>query len=94
MHAYFLTQDYLQTSVVLFDKLDREYKTGAPTFISAILYATFLIGKAVFETYGALNFEVFMMPLINIFITFILVLAVLRFYCAVVIDREKGKYLD
>lgn len=79
---------------VLFDKLDHEYKTGAPTFISAILYATFLLGKTVFETYGALNFEVFMMPLINIFITFILVLAVLRFYCAVVIDREKGKYLD
>ena len=31
--------------------------------------------------------------MINIFITFILMLAVLRFYCAVAIDREKGKYL-
>ena len=53
-----------------------------------------MIARIIFRSYGALEIEMFMIPVINLFITFLLVLAVLRFYCAVVIDREKGRFLE
>lgn len=78
---------------VLFEKLDEDYKTGAPMFIAVVLYTIGISAKAVFQSHGSLTGDIFIIPVINIFITFILMLAVLRFYCAVAIDREKGKYL-
>ncbi|MCX4375430.1 MAG: hypothetical protein OSJ61_04590 [Lachnospiraceae bacterium] len=87
---YFLTGSIF---AVLFEKLDEDYRTGPPLFIAMVLYSTCMAAKTVYQSYGVMNADIFIMPVINIFITFILMLAVLRFYCAVAIDREKGKYL-
>lgn len=87
---YFLTGSVF---AVLFEELDEDYKTGPPLFIAMVLYSTCMAAKTVYQSYGAMNADIFIMPIINIFITFILMLAVLRFYCAAAIDREKGKYL-
>jgi hypothetical protein len=35
----------------------------------------------------------YIIPLINFFITFIIMLAILRFYCAVVVDKHTGEYI-
>lgn len=78
---------------VLFERLDEAYRTGAPMSIATMVYAVGVIGKAVFENHGALTADFFIMPIINIFISFILMLAVLRFYCASVVDKEKEGYL-
>ena len=78
---------------VLFEGLDEDYKTGAPMTIAVILYTIVMIAKIMFESYGMPDLEKFMIPIINVFITALLMLAVLRFYCAAVIDREKGKFL-
>ncbi|MCD8037500.1 MAG: hypothetical protein LUE96_00150 [Lachnospiraceae bacterium] len=78
---------------VLFEKLDEDYKTGAPMLVAMILYVTVMIAKLVFENHGLVSDDTLAVAVINIFITFIIMLAVLRFYCAVAIDREKGKYL-
>ncbi len=79
---------------VLFEHLDENFKTGSSMFVAVLLYACSLIGSVVFQSTGALDFEQFLMPIINIFITFILVMFVLRLYCAKGIDKEKGRYLD
>lgn len=79
---------------VLFDRLDKEYKTGMPTFIAILLYTIILLADVVFQSYEMLTIEMFMIPFINVFITLLLMFVVLRFFCAVVIDREKGQYLE
>ena len=100
--AYFASAEiltlllYLLTGVifaVLFERLDDDYRTGTPLASAMVIYIIELAAKIVFESHGTLNADVFVMPVINVFVTFILMLMVLRFYCAVVIDKEKGKYL-
>ena len=59
-----------------------------------MIYSVIMLARIVFRSYGTIEFEAFMIPVINLFITFLFVLAVLRFYCAVVIDREKGRFLE
>ena len=78
---------------VLFEKLDEDYKTGLPMAIATMIYVIVVVAKAIFQSYGVVTEETFIIPLINVFITLILMLAVLKLYCAVAIDKEKGKYL-
>ncbi len=78
---------------VLFEKLDEDYKTGGPMFTAMLLYAVGMAAKLVFESRGVVLEDKLAIAVINVFITFIIMLAVLKFYCAAVIDREKGKYL-
>lgn len=78
---------------VLFEKLDEEYKTGGPMFIAMLLYVVSMASKLVFENRGIISEDKLATVVVNIFITFVMMLAVLRFYCAVAIDKEKGKYL-
>lgn len=78
---------------VLFDKLDEDYKTGGPMFIAMLLYVVIMAARIVFESRGMISEDKLATAVVNIFITFIIMLAVLKFYCAAVIDKEKGKYL-
>ena len=78
---------------VLFEKLDEDYKTGGPMFIAMAVYVAGMAAKLVFESRGMVSEDTLAIAVINVFITFVIMLAALRFYCAVVIDREKGKYL-
>lgn len=78
---------------ILFEGLDEDYKTGAPMLIAVVLYATVMTTKIMFENKGIPDMENFIIPIINVFITVLLMMAVLRMYCATVIDKEKDKYL-
>ncbi|MDE7478317.1 MAG: hypothetical protein K2M91_10270, partial [Lachnospiraceae bacterium] len=100
--AYFASADiftfllYFLTGVifaVLFEKLDNDYKTGTPLSVAVIIYVVEITAQVVFQSYGALTVDALIMPVMNVFVTFMLMLVVLRFYCAVVIDKEKGSYL-
>ncbi len=100
--AYFAAADvltflmYFLTGVlfaVFFERLDNDYRTGAPMSAAVIIYVTEIAAKVVFQNHGAMTADAFVMPVMNVFITFILMLVILRFYCAVVIDKEKGGYL-
>lgn len=79
---------------VLFEKLDEDYKTGAPMSIAMILYVVGMAAKLAFESRGMISEDTFAIAVINIFITFIIMIVVLKFYCSVAIDKEKGKYLS
>lgn len=87
---YFLTGTVF---AILFERLDNDYKTGAPMFAAMMLHAVIMTAKVMFGSRGMPSVDMFITPIINMFFTFIMMLAVLRFYCAVVIDKEKGKYL-
>ncbi len=87
---YFLTGAIF---AALFEGLDEDYKTGAPMFVAVVLYTMVMAAKVMFENQGISEMELFIIPVINIFITILLMLAVLRLYCAAVIDKEKGKFI-
>lgn len=78
---------------ILFEGLDEDYKTGAPMSVAIILYTVVMVAKIMLENQGIPELELFIIPVINVFITILLMLAVLRLYCAAVIDKEKGKFL-
>jgi hypothetical protein len=71
---------------VLFERLDNEYKTGKPLAISFLFYVVIMAIWMVLD-------GKYIIPVTNIFITFILTVAILRFYCAVVVDKKKGAYI-
>jgi hypothetical protein len=71
---------------VLFERLDNEYKTGKPLFISTFLYIVIM------AIWGIMDGK-YIIPAINWFITFIFTIAILRFYCALVIDKKKSAYI-
>lgn len=79
---------------VLFEQLDEDYKTGAPMSVAMILYVAGMAGKLAFESRGIISGDTLAITVVNIFVTFIIMLVVLKFYCSVAIDREKGKYLS
>lgn len=87
---YFLTGIVF---AVFFERLDNDYRTGAPMFAAMMLYIVEIAARVVIQSHGVVTADVLVMPVMNVFITFILMLVVLRFYCAVVIDKEKGRYL-
>ena len=78
---------------ILFEGLDEDYKTGVPMSVAVILYTVVMVAKIMFENQGIPDVELFIIPMINVFITILLMMAVLRLYCAAVIDKEKGKFL-
>lgn len=79
---------------VLFEKLDEDYKTGAPMAIAIVLYIAGMASKLAFESRGMISGDTLALTVINIFVTFIIMLVVLKFYCSAAIDKEKGKYLS
>lgn len=100
--AYFAAADdltflmYFLTGVlfaVLFERLDNDYKTGAPMSVAVIVYVAEIAAKVVIQSHGTPALDALVIPVMNIFVTFILMLVTLRFYCAVVIDKGKGRYL-
>lgn len=80
--------------VILFEKLDSDLKLGQPLFISMVIYGVCILAYTCFELQTAWDYEKMLVPVINIFVTLILVLAVLRFACANIIDKEKDEYID
>lgn len=79
---------------VIFHTIDEEVKIGIPFLLSMLVYVICMAGKNIYFTEGALIFDQLLVPCINFFISAILMLAVLRIYCAKVVDKEKELYID
>lgn len=77
---------------VLFEQLDEDYRTGKLMFSAMAVYAAAGAAEAAFQSRGFTG-ELMTETAVSLFLIFLLALAVLRAYCAAVIDREKGKYL-
>ena len=80
--------------VVLFHRLDKEFKTGIPLFLS--LFGLFLseIAGIVLNRNARLRMEMFVVPVTNVFVTGIFLMGILRWFAHSVAFRYRLKYLE
>lgn len=78
----------------LFRKLDDTYKIGIPLFISALLLTVAETASVVIYANETLKPELFIIPMMNVVISLVLLLIILKLFSAVVIYRYRDKYME
>lgn len=79
--------------IILYEKMDNDFSIGAPLLILLIVYSVVLAADVVFKNRGVIDLEEFLIPIINVAITMIITLAVLKFYCSSVLDKDRNRYI-
>lgn len=77
-----------------FRKLDDSYKVGIPLFLSLAALALSLMANVVLLTNDKLRAELFIVPLMNLFVTGILLLIILKIFSALVIFKYRDRYME
>lgn len=78
----------------LFYKLDQNYKILIPLCVSVMCLFVCLTAGVVLYTNEKLHFEMFMIPFINVVVSAILMVVVLKFFSGQFIYRYRVKYLE
>ncbi len=81
-------------SASLFRGLDEAYKIGIPTVVSVMFLLTGETACVVLYANETLKPELFLIPLINVIISLVLLLIILRFFSAFVIYKHRNKYME
>lgn len=77
----------------LFGKLDEHYKIGIPLFVLVLLMIVGQTAGVVLYTNEKLRPELFMVPLLNVMVSTILLIVLLKIFSGLVIYRYRDKYL-
>lgn len=80
--------------VILFRGLDETYRIGMPLFLTLLLLLTGETAAIVLFANEQLKLSLFQIPLLNVLISLILLLILLKCFSALVIFRYRGKYLE
>lgn len=80
--------------ICLFGRLDENYKIGIPLFISMLLLVVAQTAGVVLYANEKLRPELFAVPFINVIVSTILLIILLKIFSAVVIYRYRDKYLE
>lgn len=80
--------------ICMFSKLDENYRTGLPLLVSAMmLLLTLTAGVVLFEN-SKLKIELFIIPFLNVVISTILLIILLKVFSATVIFKHRDAYLE
>lgn len=79
-------------TVVFFRNLDREFRIGYPIFLSELFLFLCII---LFSGY-TVNFDasIILFASVNLIVSFVLMLFVLKYYSSTVVHRERDKYME
>ncbi len=80
--------------VSLFQGLNDAYKIGIPVFCSTLLLLTGETAVIVLYANETLKPELFLIPLMNVIISIVLLLIILKIFSSVVIYRYRDKYME
>lgn len=78
----------------LFKGLDESYKIGIPVVVSLMFLLTGETACVVLYANETLKPELFLIPLINVIVSLVLLLIILRVFSALVIYKHRSKYLE
>lgn len=77
-----------------FKGLNEAYKIGIPVVVSIMFLLTGETACVVLYANETLKPELFLIPLINVIVSLVLLLIILRFFSALVIYKHRNKYLE
>lgn len=80
--------------IYVFSTIDEEFKVGLPVFISLIVLGLCLTANVVLFINEKLAIAQFAIPIVNVLVSFILLLIILKWFCTVVILKYRDKYME
>ncbi|MCR5256140.1 MAG: hypothetical protein K6D96_09485 [Acetatifactor sp.] len=81
-------------TVCIFEKLDKEFKVSLKVALSMVSYSVMLIVGAILSENSTVSPESFMIPVLNIVVTTILFIGILKLFSSSVIFKERNKFLE
>lgn len=79
-------------AIALFQNLDKSFKVGIPVLLSLLFLSVSEMANIILFVNERLNIEMFVIPVTNVIISAILLLALLKVYNYYVTNRYKDKY--
>lgn len=81
-------------AVTLFRDMDKEFKIGIPLLLSLLCLFICETANVVLPANARLNFELFVVPAVNIIISCILLVGILKLFSTMVVYRYREKYFE
>lgn len=81
-------------AVILFSVVDESFRVEIPILLSFLVYLTAMCANTVIVRNSNLSFEMFVIPVISLFLNIVLVLMLLWYINTRVVRREKNHYVD
>lgn len=81
-------------AVTLFRHLDDSFKIGTKMFLSLLCLLVCLTAGVVLLANERLTVDLFVIPVVNVIISGILLLVILKLFCSMVIYKHREKYLE
>lgn len=77
---------------ILFQKLDEDFKTGLPLFLSIMIIILCEMANAVLFINETLHWELLIIPMVNVIVSAILILLILKLYGQLVVFKYRERY--
>ena len=81
-------------AVCVFRGLDENYKVGIPIVVTLIVLMVNLTAEIILFENAKLNIEMFMIPFINVVLTCILLIVILKIFSYLVIFKYRDRYME
>lgn len=81
-------------TILLFSKINDDFHVGIPVFLSLCIFLVSHTANILLFSFSILKIEMFIIPIVNIFLNGILMLICLRFYSYHVVHKYREKYME
>lgn len=81
-------------AICVFRGLDENYKVGVPVVVSLVVLMVNITAQSILFENAKLNFEMFVIPLINVVLTLILLIVILKIFSYLVIYKYRDRYME
>ena len=81
-------------AVCVFRGLDENYKVGVPVVVSLVVLIVNITAEMILFENAKLNLEMFVIPMINVILTCILLIVILKIFSYLVIYKYRDRYME
>lgn len=81
-------------AVCMFRELDENYKVGVPIIVSLLVLLVNITAELILFENTKLNWELFLIPMLNVVLTCILLLVILKCFSYLVIYKYRERYME
>ena len=92
--TYFIYAMSSLVTILIFKNINEKFKIGIPIFISLAVLLMTTMAQSILFLNVKMSIEILVIPFVNLFVTGILFLIVLRGFSAMVVHRYRGKYME